>query len=245
MTAYAYDPDDLGGNISEYCWDLDWLGYIDGEDYIWDESYSSRCDDAASWSQYLDEGWYRVSVRVKDDDGDWSQWSDWTDDWHFNVSKAPYASVSSLTCVEVYEGENVTFTSNSWDDRDDYGRCWYTCSYIGHDGNTSLSEVRWYETSNYTDHLSNSSSFETNFTPGWHYVRVWVKDADGIWSRYCSSCEVTLKVWDDDYSVPLVNTTGGIQYSVNSWVPWDDYGCLLYTSPSPRDATLSRMPSSA
>ena len=25
----------------------------------------------------------------------------------------------------------------------------------------------------------------------------------------------------------------------------DRYGCLLYTSPSPRDATLSRMPSSA
>ena len=25
----------------------------------------------------------------------------------------------------------------------------------------------------------------------------------------------------------------------------DDYTCLLYTSPSPRDATLSRMPSSA
>ena len=25
----------------------------------------------------------------------------------------------------------------------------------------------------------------------------------------------------------------------------DSYGCLLYTSPSPRDATLSRMPSSA
>ena len=27
------------------------------------------------------------------------------------------------------------------------------------------------------------------------------------------------------------------------WVPWNP--CLLYTSPSPRDATLSRMPSSA
>ena len=25
----------------------------------------------------------------------------------------------------------------------------------------------------------------------------------------------------------------------------DPWGCLLYTSPSPRDATLSRMPSSA
>ena len=26
---------------------------------------------------------------------------------------------------------------------------------------------------------------------------------------------------------------------------YNNYGCLLYTSPSPRDATLSRMPSSA
>ena len=35
----------------------------------------------------------------------------------------------------------------------------------------------------------------------------------------------------------------------NSWAVWevspDPGGCLLYTSPSPRDATLSRMPSSA
>ena len=29
------------------------------------------------------------------------------------------------------------------------------------------------------------------------------------------------------------------------WYPKNDDGCLLYTSPSPRDATLSRMPSSA
>ena len=31
-------------------------------------------------------------------------------------------------------------------------------------------------------------------------------------------------------------------------IDWEDggaYACLLYTSPSPRDATLSRMPSSA
>ena len=28
-------------------------------------------------------------------------------------------------------------------------------------------------------------------------------------------------------------------------LPEDDRDCLLYTSPSPRDATLSRMPSSA
>ena len=34
--------------------------------------------------------------------------------------------------------------------------------------------------------------------------------------------------------------------SENTFVNLDKYGnCLLYTSPSPRDATLSRMPSSA
>ena len=36
-----------------------------------------------------------------------------------------------------------------------------------------------------------------------------------------------------------ISTTGGaLVFEVSS-------GCLLYTSPSPRDATLSRMPSSA
>ena len=29
------------------------------------------------------------------------------------------------------------------------------------------------------------------------------------------------------------------------WIVADDEGCLLYTSPSPRDGLLSRMPSSA
>ena len=33
--------------------------------------------------------------------------------------------------------------------------------------------------------------------------------------------------------------------SENSSYDWKDESCLLYTSPSPRDATLSRMPSSA
>ena len=28
-------------------------------------------------------------------------------------------------------------------------------------------------------------------------------------------------------------------------MPWEHYICLLYTSPSPRDGLLSRMPSSA
>ena len=33
-------------------------------------------------------------------------------------------------------------------------------------------------------------------------------------------------------------------YNLNA-TEWEQYICLLYTSPSPRDATLSRMPSSA
>ena len=40
-----------------------------------------------------------------------------------------------------------------------------------------------------------------------------------------------------------VDLTPGVKISTNS--PLDIYICLLYTSPSPRDATLSRMPSSA
>ena len=43
--------------------------------------------------------------------------------------------------------------------------------------------------------------------------------------RTSQNCEVSLIVFEDDFSIVRI--------------------CLLYTSPSPRDATLSRMPSSA
>ena len=36
-----------------------------------------------------------------------------------------------------------------------------------------------------------------------------------------------------------------IHYEVEIILKFNKVGCLLYTSPSPRDATLSRMPSSA
>ena len=49
-------------------------------------------------------------------------------------------------------------------------------------------------------------------------------------------------VWDDD-SIVIVDSKGEpATFPLNSG---DTYTCLLYTSPSPRDATLSRMPSSA
>ena len=50
---------------------------------------------------------------------------------------------------------------------------------------------------------------------------------------------------------PVVNTKTGEQkevvMSVTEWDQWksDNPDCLLYTSPSPRDLAVSRMPSSA
>ena len=41
------------------------------------------------------------------------------------------------------------------------------------------------------------------------------------------------------YGIVLIGTNGDDQ------IKWYSNNCLLYTSPSPRDATLSRMPSSA
>ena len=46
-------------------------------------------------------------------------------------------------------------------------------------------------------------------------------------------------------SLPVTNTTETIQVSIEANNNGSGNVCLLYTSPSPRDATLSRMPSSA
>ena len=42
---------------------------------------------------------------------------------------------------------------------------------------------------------------------------------------------------------PEARSSGNVQHGPSDYGRM--YGCLLYTSPSPRDATLSRMPSSA
>ena len=51
--------------------------------------------------------------------------------------------------------------------------------------------------------------------------------------------------WISDYTL---DTAGEVYHKVNklrfTFNAWEK-NCLLYTSPSPRDATLSRMPSSA
>ena len=51
---------------------------------------------------------------------------------------------------------------------------------------------------------------------------------------------------DSNGEVNLANLTDGLRAEREQGITIDvAYSCLLYTSPSPRDATLSRMPSSA
>ena len=81
-----------------------------------------------------------------------------------------------------------------------------------------------------------------------HWVQYVAAARDG---RIITGFDVTVKVWRDgacERTIPAhhdwvvgVAVLGGARFVSVS----DDYTCLLYTSPSPRDATLSRMPSSA
>ena len=45
--------------------------------------------------------------------------------------------------------------------------------------------------------------------------------------------------------VELIGNGSGVEFSLSGTVKGVPSGCLLYTSPSPRDGLLSRMPSSA
>ena len=47
------------------------------------------------------------------------------------------------------------------------------------------------------------------------------------------------------FAAGVINTLAGSGSAITLTILTELLGCLLYTSPSPRDATLSRMPSSA
>ena len=93
--------------------------------------------------------------------------------------------------------------------------------------------------------LFKKNDYQTGFIGKWHLGWKWGKIDDDIdfgsgWNK--SDFE------NIDFSVPIDNgpNSNGFDYSFGfsgslDMAPY----CLLYTSPSPRDATLSRMPSSA
>ena len=64
-----------------------------------------------------------------------------------------------------------------------------------------------------------------------------------LYDVFCEVTGINGKVFQSEYSEELVTDDGrtiAIQF-----ISTNNENCLLYTSPSPRDATLSRMPSSA
>ena len=102
--------------------------------------------------------------------------------------------------------------------------------------------------------VGNRTLYRYNFStdPSWNednlFIVSWIQDADNQ--------EVVNAASSKDFVAPLKSSIskftpvscfegndGGIEVEVSDGVP--PYTCLLYTSPSPRDATLSRMPSSA
>ena len=71
--------------------------------------------------------------------------------------------------------------------------------------------------------------FEKKWLPIW-ILSAWIPDIDGLWSSSVV----------EHHSVLHTQIFWIVVCSLGWFI-----GCLLYTSPSPRDATLSRMPSSA
>ena len=80
----------------------------------------------------------------------------------------------------------------------------------------------------------------------WRNVEGWVYYVD----ETHLTIEISVKPKEDDL-VPMhrkhhcLVVVQNFQYDELVYVNSRRYSCLLYTSPSPRDATLSRMPSSA
>ena len=86
----------------------------------------------------------------------------------------------------------------------------------------------------------NAQYLTDNFTAT---SKVEIKEVGGSWTTVNESV-----ITDELYSTFYwsdTNSIGGAKYIVTVTVVRNSDGCLLYTSPSPRDRTRSRMPSSA
>ena len=80
------------------------------------------------------------------------------------------------------------------------------------------------------------------------HIRKWITDGM-VWPTDDEQQAIREREWavlENDEGV-IIPTSGGLadEWTYRRYKPEDVWACLLYTSPSPRDATLSRMPSSA
>ena len=70
----------------------------------------------------------------------------------------------------------------------------------------------------------------------------WMHDAESIWFTSAGR-EGVGTTFECETKVGPIQLTDVME--ITEWVDEETMGCLLYTSPSPRDRTRSRMPSSA
>ena len=135
-----------------------------------------------------------------------------------------------------------------------------SCIHLSSDG--SLVHARHTLTAVSTLYATNDAEdppVDATFTAGERKVSGIFKGLAGF-----SSCTVSVDVWKQDFAAPeafvTMTTANGVPFHEVCQTDQAETGdggfyrcadaveissCLLYTSPSPRDATLSRMPSSA
>ena len=91
---------------------------------------------------------------------------------------------------------------------------------------------------NYMRQKQDESGYLEINTPEILDISLWEKS--GHLEKFGDNMFTTITRDDKAYSIKPMNCPGGVQVFKQGLK-----SCLLYTSPSPRDATLSRMPSSA
>ena len=135
---------------------------------------------------------------------------------------------------------------NEVEHTDDFGLDWNFTSFRTYDPSTA----RWGQVDPLTESFSSRSPYEFGLSNP-----ILFNDPTGLASTYNWSSgryededgnEVS---WDNvqaEYGIGSSNGNSGVGFSVSGESAGATLStCLLYTSPSPRDATLSRMPSSA
>ena len=101
-------------------------------------------------------------------------------------------------------------------------------------------QINWYDDSN--TFLSNNNPF-TPSAPGTYFATIEEIvsgcESTAVQATVSENPEITITPGDVDCADDLLT------YNLDVVILGGTGTCLLYTSPSPRDATLSRMPSSA
>ena len=154
-------------------------------------------------------------------------------------SHAPATMLAMKKGIHVYVQKPMTHTV--WEARQlaKYARENKICTQMGNQGTASngLREG--------AEYVRAGGLGKVKEIHAWTNRPVWPQ-APGIVARPSEKQDVPSHLDWDSFIGPAPMRPYHSAYTPFKWRGWLDFGtCLLYTSPSPRDATLSRMPSSA